>query len=363
MIRAAFETAYQREAVARFVPGTRIGRYEVRRMLGSGAFAIVYLAWDGQLEREVAVKVPHRFLLCDDQARQRFLEEARTIARLRHPRIVALHDAGKLDDGTIYLVMQHIAGSSLRDVLRAERLSLAESGEIAAKVADAMAAAHCAGVFHRDLKPGNILLDEDREPHVCDFGLAVQVENQRERQGECAGTLSYMPPEQLRGESHLLDGRADIWALGVIFYEMLTGRVPFEGQNPAQLCDEILHRDPRPPRQLDPRISRRQERVCLRCLAKQPAQRYPTAADVADELRCVDDVRRETSDPTAGRRTGHCSAADLDRRSRLVVAAGVRLFDAVPPPRHRRSARLGRGQSGSARGACGRDRDAPLARR
>ncbi len=284
-IRQAFHVAFQRKVMARFTPGARIGRYEVRRILGAGAFAVVYLAWDVALEREVAIKVPHRFLLSDDRARQRFLEEARTIASLRHPRIVALYDAAKLEDGTVYLVMQHVAGSSLRDVLRAQRLTPGEACAIAAGVADAMAAAHCAGVYHRDLKPGNILLDEQREPHVCDFGLAVQMTNQRERRGERAGTLSYMSPELLRGESHLLDGRADIWALGVILYEMLTGRVPFESPERKELCDEILRRDPRPPRQLDPRITRYQERICLRCLAKQPVHRYATAGDVAHDLR------------------------------------------------------------------------------
>ncbi len=291
VIQFTFGEALKRPVPVRFVPGSRIGRYEVRRILGTGAFAIVFLAWDVQLEREVAVKVPHRFLLSDKSARQRFLDEARTIARLRHPRIVALYDVDELKDGTIYLVMQYVAGDSLRDVLRGGRLSPDEACQIAAKVADAMDVAHRAGVFHRDLKPGNILLDEQGEPHVCDFGLALQVENQRERQGECAGTWSYMAPEQIRGEAHQLDGRADIWALGVICYELLTGRLPFEGRNRQELSDEILHRDPRPPRQFDARISRRQESVCLRCLAKQPAQRYATAGDVADGLRVRDESR------------------------------------------------------------------------
>jgi tRNA A-37 threonylcarbamoyl transferase component Bud32 len=266
------------------MPGSRLGRYEVRQVLGAGAFAVVLRAWDPQLQRDVAVKVPYRFLLADESARQRFLEEARTTARLRHPRIVALYDVAESDDGTIYLVMQYVQGHTLRDALRAGPLPADQARQIAAQVASAMDVAHRAGVFHRDLKPGNILLDEQGEPHVCDFGLALQADNQRQREGECAGTWSYMAPEQIRGEAHQLDGRADIWALGVIYYELLTGRLPFEGRDRQELSQEILHRDPRPPRQFDARISRGQEAVCLRCLAKQPAHRYATAGDVADAL-------------------------------------------------------------------------------
>ncbi len=293
VIGASFQATLAHAPTVRFLPGTMIGRYEVRKTLGCGAFAVVYLAWDSQLEREVAVKVPHRFLLSDEKARQRFLDEARIVARLRHPRIVALYDVAELpNEGPIYLVMQYVAGDSLRKRLAAEPVAPPQACQIAAEVADAMAAAHRAGVFHRDLKPSNIVLDENGQPHVCDFGLALHVDQQRERQGEYAGTLAYMAPEQMRGEMHQLDGRADIWALGVIHYEMLTGKVPFEGRDRQELFDEILHRDPRPPRQLVSGIPLGQERVCLRCLAKQPSQRYATAGDVARELRMLGHDRR-----------------------------------------------------------------------
>ncbi len=285
VIAQAFQAALARPVPVRFLPGSKIGRYEVRRSLGAGAFAVVYLAWDAQLQREVAVKVPHRYLLTDPSARQRFLAEARTVASLRHPRIVALYDVAELDDReTIYLVLQYVGGESLRQRLGHGPLPPSQASRIAARVSEAMAVAHRAGVFHRDLKPSNILLDEQDEPHICDFGLALHVDEQRERQGEYAGTLTYMSPEQMRGETHRLDGRADIWSLGVILYEMLTGRVPFVGRSREELCDEILHRDPRPPRQLDARIARDQERVCLRCLAKQPSDRFATASDVAEAL-------------------------------------------------------------------------------
>jgi tRNA A-37 threonylcarbamoyl transferase component Bud32 len=284
-VQAAFHAACTRDVSVRHLPGSLIGRYRVRRMLGAGAFAAVYLAWDEQLRREVAVKVPHPSRLGDAGERQRFVEEARAIARLKHPLIVAIYDAAELEDGTVYLVMQYVAGQSLRQLLDHGAMPPEQACCILAEVADAIDAAHRAGVIHRDLKPSNILLDELGQPHVCDFGLALEEGQQRERRGEYAGTLSYMAPEQLRGESHQLDGRADIWAGGVILYEMLTGRQPFLGRDRQDLTDEILTRDPRPPRQMNSHIRRSVERVCLRCLEKRPAHRYPTAADVAEDLR------------------------------------------------------------------------------
>ena len=176
-------------------------------------------------------------------------------------------------------------GPRLRQLLDGGPLAAAQACSLLADVADAVDAAHRAGVIHRDLKPSNILLDESMQPHVCDFGLALQESRQQECRGECAGTLAYMAPEQLRGESHQLDGRADIWAAGVILYEVLTGRQPFRGHDRQELTEDILARDPRPPRQIDRRIGKAVERVCLRCLEKRPAHRYPTAADLAEELR------------------------------------------------------------------------------
>ncbi|MHB8969225.1 MAG: serine/threonine protein kinase [Pirellulaceae bacterium] len=286
-VRAAFSEADLRPVLPRYLPGSLIGRHRVRRKLGAGAFASVYLAWDAQLQRDVAVKVPHPARLDDVHARQRFLEEARAIARLEHPRIVAVYDASELADGTVVLVMQYVAGPSLRQTLDAGPMPVAQACNLLADVADAVDAAHHAGVIHRDLKPSNMLLDESLQPHVCDFGLALQESRQHECRGECAGTLAYMAPEQLRGEAHQLDGRADIWAVGVVLYEALTGRQPFQGRDRQELTEEILARDPRPPRQIDRRIGKSVESVCLRCLEKRPAHRYPTAADLADDLRRV----------------------------------------------------------------------------
>ncbi|MCU0960891.1 MAG: serine/threonine-protein kinase [Pirellulaceae bacterium] len=285
VVEAVCATALARDAPPRYLPGRRIGRYRICRVLGTGAFAAVYLAWDDQLQREVAIKVPHAARRCDAAARQRFLDEARVIARVRHPRLVAIYDAAELPDGTVFLVMQYVAGQSLRQRMDREEIPAAEACAIIAEVADAVDAAHRGGVIHRDLKPSNILLDEGGQPHVCDFGLALAEVSQGQRRGEYAGTLAYMPPEQLRGESDQLDGRADIWSAGVMLYELLTGRTPFPGRERRELAEQILQRDPRPPRQIKAGVSRAVERVCLRCLEKRPAQRYSTAADLADDLR------------------------------------------------------------------------------
>lgn len=286
-VRAAFTVAAEQAVTARYLPGSLIGRYRVRRTLGAGAFASVYQAWDTHLLRDVAVKVPHPTRLGDEPSRQRFVAEARAVARLQHPRIVPVFDAGELEDGTVYLVMQYVAGPSLRQRMDAGPISPAQACAWMSEVADAVDAAHRAGMIHRDLKPSNILLDDNARPHVCDFGLALQEDRQEDACGERAGTLHYMAPEQLRGESHRLDPRADVWSVGVVLYEMLVGRLPFQGRDRAELSEDILHRDPRPLRQHDRRISRAVERLCLRCLEKRPGRRPATAADLADDLRSI----------------------------------------------------------------------------
>jgi serine/threonine protein kinase len=284
IVETAFHTIHDMTVRRRFLPGQTIGRYRVQRLLGSGGFASVYLAWDGQLERQVAIKVPLATHLEPEADRPRFVEEARAVARLRHTGIVGLFDTGELDDGTVYLVMQYIDGLSLRDLLDRGPLTYDKAASIAAQVARAVGAAHRLGVVHRDLKPSNILIDSQGDVHVADFGLAVRETNQHLRAGECAGTLAYMSPEQLRGETHQLDGRSDVWSIGVLLYEMLTDRLPFSGSSRDQICQEILHRDPRPPRQFDSQIPRATETVCLKCLEKRAGDRYATAEDAADEL-------------------------------------------------------------------------------
>ncbi len=264
--------------------GERIGRYLIQKVLGQGAFGTVYLANDEELDRQVAIKVPRRDRFHGDELRQ-FLDEARTVARLRHPGIVSVFDAGRTAEGLPFVALAYIEGSSLDQILKSQSPSPERAAQLMADIAEAVAEAHRLGFVHRDLKPANILLDAHGNPHVADFGLAVHESAQRLRAGELSGTVPYMSPEQVRGEVHRLDGRSDIWSLGVILYQMLTGRLPFGGDSFAQLSDEIEHRDPKPPRQMNDHLPKELERICLKAMSKGAAERYATAKDMADELR------------------------------------------------------------------------------
>ncbi|HEV3025755.1 MAG TPA: serine/threonine-protein kinase [Pirellulales bacterium] len=262
----------------------RIGRYVIRGVLGHGTFGTVYLAHDPDLNRQVAVKAPRtgRFATAADA--DKFLAEARHAAGLKHPGIVVVHDVGR-DDSYCYIVHEFVPGRTLAEVMKSERLSPLAAAKLLADVADALHYAHQHRFVHRDIKPANILLDEQGRPHVADFGLAVSEETQGQLAGQIAGTPAYMSPEQVRGETHRLDGRADIWSLGVIAYQLLTGRLPFRQENPVSLLDDIEHREPIPPRQIDDAIPAEFERIALRCLAKRATDRYPTALDLVEDLR------------------------------------------------------------------------------
>jgi uncharacterized protein (TIGR02452 family) len=272
---------------------TQLGRYVIgglagspdAAILGAGAFGTVYLAYDPELNREVAIKVSSRSLAKPARARaDAIATEARHAASLNHPGIVTIHDVGR-DGERLYIVMQYIRGQTLEQLLREGPVPPARAAELLASVADALHDAHKRGFVHRDLKPANILLDEQGGPHVADFGLAVSEETQRALGGQVAGTPAYMSPEQCRGDAHRLDGRTDIWSLGVISYELLTGRQPFWRGDVRTCLDEIRHRDPKPPRQIDHTLPADLERIILICLAKQPTDRYFTAGEVAADFR------------------------------------------------------------------------------
>jgi hypothetical protein len=237
------------------------------------------------LHRDVAVKAPRADGFASPRDVDSFVAEARMAAVLNHPGIVRVYDVGHDAGGAAYVVMEQIDGTPLDALVRSGPLAPAKAAEIVAQVAEAVHHAHTRGLVHRDLKPGNVLVDAQGRAHVADFGLALHERVQRERAGEVCGTPGYMAPEQVAGEAHRLDGRTDIWALGAILYESLTGRKPFNGATHEELFDEILHREPKPPRQIDDRLPAKLEQVALRCLSKPVAQRYTTAADVARELR------------------------------------------------------------------------------
>lgn len=301
----------------------RVGRYELKEVLGRGRGGTVYRGWDAQLRREVAVKLPRGQPAGDaDEQFGAFLAEARKLARLDHPGIVPVYDYG-CEGGTCFVVSRLAAGCDLAATMRQRRLSPAESARLVVEVADALHYAHGRGLVHRDVKPGNILLEENGRPLLADFGLALFEEEQPERRGEVSGTVAYMAPEQVRGESDRLDGRCDIWALGVMLYELLTGRRPFRGETATEVFDEIEHRDPKPPRMIDSTVPAELQQFVLRCLQKRVADRYPTADELAGALRgwlvrCSDAGSAPISDgPSAP------GASRARRRAAVLVAAAA----------------------------------------
>jgi serine/threonine protein kinase/formylglycine-generating enzyme required for sulfatase activity len=299
----------------------RIGRYRVERLLGEGGFGQVYLAQDEQLQRLVAIKVPHRRLLTSPEDAEPYLAEARIVANLDHPNIVPVLDVGSTEQFPCYVVSKFIEGSTLRNKLAAGTLSATELVELVATVAEALHYAHTKGVFHRDIKPGNILLHTSGKPYISDFGLALKEENVGKGPRYC-GTPSHMSPEQARGEGHRLDGRSDIFSLGTVLYELLTGRRPFTGQARVELLEQIANAEPRPPRQIDEAIPRELERICLKALAGRASQRYATAGDMADDLRHF--VEQPTEQPA--------TAVRAQVLPRGPVIAPVSMETPVPTP-------------------------------
>jgi serine/threonine protein kinase len=268
----------------RLPPPEMIGRYKVVRRLGGGGFGHVYLARDPDLDREVAVKIARRPAEWSEEERQSFQSEARKAAKLKHPHVVSVYDVGISEQHGPYIVMEYVAGGTLAQRLAGGALSVEETCRLMSQVADALRAAHKQHLYHRDLKPSNILIGGDGNAKVADFGLAIADSEQLARKGEIAGTAAYMSPEQINGQVHLLDGRTDIWSLGVVIYECLAGHKPFCGETEEDLFDQILRRDPKPLRQLREEISRELDDCVQRCLHKRPPQRPPTARDVRDTL-------------------------------------------------------------------------------
>ena len=230
-------------------PG-RIGRYWVEQVLGKGAFGTVYKGYDDDLKRHVAIKVPNRELVDKPQDIELYLEEAQVVASLDHANIVPVHDVGRTEDGLCYVVSKFIQGSDLARKIREKPLSHYESAELVATIAEALHHAHHHMVVHRDVKPANILIDATGKPYLADFGLALKEEDFGEGSG-IAGTFAYMSPEQARCESHLVDGRADIFSLGVVFYELLTATSSILGCQTARKSWNGSEVGSAPPRQLD----------------------------------------------------------------------------------------------------------------
>ncbi len=262
------------------MPPDAIGRYELRGELGHGGHASVYRAYDPRFGREVAVKVLRRELLADAQFRSRFEREARAIASLEHAAIVPVHDFGE-HDGQPYLVMRLMRGDSLDHRLAQGRLATQDEARILERIASALDAAHDAGITHRDVKPGNILLDDQGNAYLTDFGIArlMEASTMLTQAGVSLGTPAYMSPEQTRGEA--LTPASDVYSLGVVAFEMVCGRVPFLGHDPVAMA--LQHReDPVPaPRTLNPGLSETAETSILKALNKQQTDRFATTSAFA----------------------------------------------------------------------------------
>ncbi|MGE5213222.1 MAG: protein kinase domain-containing protein, partial [Nitrospirota bacterium] len=294
-----------------------LGDYELLEEIGRGAQGVVYRARQKSLNRIVALKIIGLGHWATKAHVKRFRLEAEAAARLDHPFIVPIHEIGQ-SNGSCYFSMQLVEGGQLDQVIKGEPMPSRLAAEMIAKLARTVHHAHQRGILHRDIKPGNILLDAKGDPHLTDFGLArlLETESSVTRTTETLGTPSYMAPEQAGGEQAQLSNAIDVYGLGAVLYQLLTGHPPFLGKTTYETIRQVLDTDPRQPRLLNPKVDRDLSTICLKCLEKDPRQRYTSALALAEDLEHW--LRHE---PTQARRAGILIRANKWIRRKPLVAA------------------------------------------
>ncbi len=302
------QQAEQEASATPNVPG-----YEILQRLGEGGVGVVYRARQCSLGREVALKMLKEAPGDRAQQMERFQREAATIARLKHPNIVQIHEIGE-HHGLPFLCLEYVAGGTLAERLRKGPLPPREAATLVQALAQTMHSVHQEGIIHRDLKPGNVLLTADGVPRITDFGLARLLDSQSEltQTGFVLGTPSYMAPEQAAGKVHEIGPATDVYALGAILYELLTGRPPFVGATVLETLEQVRTLDPVSPISLQPRVPRDLETICLKCLEKEARRRYPSAEALARDLQCF----------LAGEPISARSVTALERLTRAVAYSG-----------------------------------------
>ena len=293
--------------------------YEVEAILGRGGMGVVFKARHLRLNRTVAIKTLLGGGSAGPRERERFQREAETVAALRHPNVVQLYDVGE-EEGRPYFTMEFVDGGSLALKLAGSPQPARPSADLVSTLADAVHAAHRGGIVHRDLKPGNVLLAADGTPKISDFGLARRLEGGAALtlSGVLVGTPSYMAPEQALGRAAAVGPATDVYALGAILYELLTGRPPFRAATGAETVQQVISQEPAPPSRLNAQVPRNLETICLKCLHKEPARRYSSAEELADDLRRFGEGR-----PIQARRVGWSERTWRWSRRNPTVAALV----------------------------------------
>ena len=302
-------------------PGDSFGRYEARELLGRGGMGLVYRAYDTTLDRDIALKIPHFDSDLESTVAEWFLNEARTAAKIRHPNVCPIHDVGQID-GTYYLAMALIEGQTLAAWMSKQAVEPLTACKLLRKVASALSRVHEAGIVHRDIKASNVMIDESGEPLLMDFGLAdLTKDDGRSSKGEqFLGTPAYMSPEQVRGET--ADARSDIYGVGVLLYELLTGRPPFNAPL-EELLVRIPHEEPPRPREIRPEVDPDLEAICLKAMAKNPADRFQSAAELAEVFQQYIVDRPLAERPPTTRRAWFWLAAVV---ASLAVLAGLVIY-------------------------------------